>query len=370
MADSSHDDGGKTRRILLGVAAGGVTALAMGTLLFVFVHQQPDQFPTEAGTVPPSTLPAVRPSAAAAPSKPEPALREAVENGGTAPLPPPPDLTDSTALRPIVAKRPKAPPPAEQKPAAPPADPRPPQAAPPLDDDETAIDGPTRALVEENVRLLRRPEPRERIKGLQGLAALGQKAESAARAICQATLDPVPKVYTAALDTLAKVRPDLHPSVLVLRVDNNSQNVVGALSAIGAMRERGNAAVPVVVSVIERDGGRGGLECLRSISRDDPSILPMLLSWTRDSHIRPFVIPHLGDLGAARPELRRKIMPVLAADLASSLATARLAAIHELARFGSDASGYLPTLRKLRFDADAGVRQAAEVAIPAIEKSG
>jgi hypothetical protein len=42
----------------------------------------------------------------------------------------------------------------------------------------------------------------------------------------------------------------------------------------------------------------------------------------------------------------------------------------ELARFGSDAKDYLPVMRKLRFDGDADVRQAAEAAIPAIEKAG
>src|SRR5262249_26845664 len=130
----------------------------------------------------------------------------------------------------------------------------PPAAAPtppPLGDEKKGAPS-KQAQADEYVKLLKHRDPRERIKAVQGLAALGDAADGAGRALCQATLDNNPKVATAAIDALEAVRPDLHPALVPLLVDREPHRRQQALRDLEQMGPRGNAAVPVVVAYMQR----------------------------------------------------------------------------------------------------------------------
>src|SRR4051794_11957983 len=93
-------------------------------------------------------------------------------------------------------------------------------------------DATTKTLVEHLSKQLRDKSTAKRLEAAKELGQLGDKARPAARALCAACLDVNSKVSMAAGDALAKVRPDLHPHVIVLVAEkpNSADNFGRPLS--------------------------------------------------------------------------------------------------------------------------------------------
>src|SRR5262249_62096092 len=86
----------------------------------------------------------------------------------------------------------------------------------------------------------------EKIKAAEELAGMGEKAQPAARALCEMALSSSEKIQRAALNALEKGHPDLHGSVFVLLVDANAENHVRALSKLARLGDQGKPAVSVI----------------------------------------------------------------------------------------------------------------------------
>src|SRR5262249_27794606 len=102
------------------------------------------------------------------------------------------------------------------------------------------------------VARLKSGTPEERAKAAEELANLGEKAQPAARALCEAALSPSQKVSRGALEALKKVHPDLHEPVFVLLIDEKAENHQQALAKLSLLGDQGKPAVPVLLHQIKK----------------------------------------------------------------------------------------------------------------------
>jgi hypothetical protein len=284
---------------------------------------------------------------------------------------------------------------------------------------DTSLPAELRAVVGR----LRAGTPEERVKAAGELAELGDKAQPAARALCEAALDPSQKVSRASLQALEKVRSDLHRPVLVLLVDDNGDNHGQALQKLSALGESGAPAVPVVLReikycqqlLLERETRANPptlvalillcMEVLPKIAPDDPQVVKRLVDLTKFSSDKQFQIVRgsrssvtrtpfrengvrlLGELGEGRPEHRKLIVPTLAGVLREAVQETKtqnerelleaLAAVEgattALVKCGPEVGEILakeavPQLKELQFHRSDRVRQAAETLRKRIEE--
>jgi HEAT repeat protein len=99
------------------------------------------------------------------------------------------------------------------------------------------------------LKKLHSPDPQVRVAAAESLGRRGPKAASAAGALCTAALDPVDTVRAAALSALAKVDPPLHASVSKVLKEADPERCLAAIRAIGDMKEKGKAALPILLFV-------------------------------------------------------------------------------------------------------------------------
>ncbi len=240
-------------------------------------------------------------------------------------------------------------------------------AAPAPADDQDAT---TKTLVEHLSKQLKDRSAAKRVEAAKELAQLGEKAKPAARALCAACLDSSGKVSMAAADALAKVRPDLHPHVVVLIVEFPSQNHTKALNALSRIGTDAAPVVPVLLGYIRRYTGNGlaqapaAVDCLSAVAGDDELLLGPFLQFYRVHDLQAAALRALVHLGEAKAETRKRILPTLMAAINDGY---RVEAINGLGRFGPHAKDALPVLDKLRFDPAAPVRDAAAAAIAKIQ---
>jgi hypothetical protein len=262
------------------------------------------------------------------------------------------------------------------------------------------------------VSRLRSGPAEDRIKAASELAEMGEKAQPAARALCEAALAPSQKLAQAALRALEKVHPDLHQSVFVLLIDDKANNHKQALEKLSRLREEGKPAVPVLLHQIKRCqdqllSGQSAwnsrtlvevtaldLETMCKVAPEDPQAVKTVIDLTSFTLQHQVVLRNgqagtkpfrqegtrlLGEIAEGQPELRKQVIPPLVSVLKEAVQETNatpefqvLAAIQEvdlagaaLLKCGPEAKDalvkeVLPRLKDLQFHKSAEVRKKAE----------
>jgi hypothetical protein len=86
-----------------------------------------------------------------------------------------------------------------------------------------------------HVAQLKSGNTEERIKACMALEDLGEKAQPATRALCDAALSTSQKLSRAALKALEKVNPEIQKPVFILLVDEKAINHKDALRKLSAL---------------------------------------------------------------------------------------------------------------------------------------
>lgn len=274
--------------------------------------------------------------------------------------------------------------------------------------EDSSLPRELRPLVEQ----LKSGTTEERIKAARQLGELGEKAQPAARALCEAALSPLKKVSRAALQALEPVDAELHKSVFVLIVDEKAANHLDALRKLALLGEQGKPATPIVLYEIKRcqdllndPAARWGqntllavtaasMRTLPKIAAEDPKALKAIIDLSklsgefltltkrRISTKTPFReegLALLGGLAEEQPAFRKQIIPPVVGILkegvqrtSSSNEYEVLAGIaevedagHTLLKCGEEArplvaKEVMPRLKELQFHKSDKVRKTAE----------
>jgi hypothetical protein len=218
----------------------------------------------------------------------------------------------------------------------------------------------------------------EKVKAAEALAARGEKARPAARALCEAAVGPTKEVSRGALGALEKVAPELHEPIFTLVVDGQAVNHIKAIAELRKQGANAQPAVPVILHQIRKcqdelraqadrrfaGGGWGAptlfqvishlLFALPRVAPEDPEVLQAIIRTTKTSSdqpgsprkdrvettIGPFSLTGihlLGELAAKKPVHRKQIIPEMLVMLKESVQ-----------RVNQESSGQqLPLLRDL-----------------------
>lgn len=252
------------------------------------------------------------------------------------------------------------------------------------------------------LKKLHHPDPRVRAAAATSIGALGPQAEPAAGALCVATVDPIADVRTAALAALAKVQPPLHVQLKVILTERNPAQGVEAIRSIGAMKDKGKAALPVLCylehlaekAMPERDPGTGPriiefkehnepgaatamaiaaadlaafnvlTEAVLSTAADDKALTRELAGWMLRTHRS--VKRRLCVAAIGRTKHAADAVPALivAGEIESSTDPAtEVAIIHLLGDIGRPAKKAVPLLEHAKHSPVAEIRDAATDAL-------
>jgi hypothetical protein len=102
------------------------------------------------------------------------------------------------------------------------------------------------------VEALRTGTNDEKAKAAQRMAAMGEKAATASRALCEATLNDSKDVSRTALMALEKANPKIHGPVFTLTVDGQPGNHINASLALRQLGESAKPAAGVLVPQIRK----------------------------------------------------------------------------------------------------------------------
>jgi hypothetical protein len=276
-----------------------------------------------------------------------------------------------------------------------------PREAPPA---KTQPDTATDSELDRLVRGLRAESPAERVRAATELGKLKERGRPAARALCEAAVDPSEAVRQAALEALEKVRPDLYRHVLVLLVDADPYKNTQASGALQAMREDAQAAAPMLLAHLRWHGGppratrdtifgvkqprwdlaRADIAALTKLDPTNPEFVKLLTDLSGPlpantpfygAQLQSHAVAALGEIGKNHPEQRKRIIPALIAAVGEEDrgwvfdTQRRLAAIGALGSFGPDAKEAVPALKKLMLHPQDVIRHAASSALEKIERA-
>jgi hypothetical protein len=227
---------------------------------------------------------------------------------------------------------------------------------------------------------LKAPDPKARLKAIEAIAAKGEAAAAVAGPLCDAVMDASPRVGTAALQAVEKVRPDLYKPLTAFVVDQDYNRRLAATKELGLMGDKAMPAVNLLTAGLRRElakGAGGGLTemqqalftSIRQIKPDDTAtvaIYKAIASPTnRHSAARSQALDFLHEWAGDDQKRRREVLPLLKAGLSD--ATCQLGCIRHLGEYGSLAKECLPQLKQLNLSADAAVREAATASVDKIE---
>jgi hypothetical protein len=181
----------------------------------------------------------------------------------------------------------------------------------------------------ELARKLKIKSPPDQIKALRDIAGKGEAAKPLARSICESVSAPNPKLSQAAVDALAKVRPDLHKAYLQLANPSPTKK----LQAIQEFSKMGKEAAPAIVLLIAdmkkvaidpklSPAIKGKLfersmDALINIGPDDPYVINTLvtLAGTKNQEVdlRTSALRNLANLTDGNPSLMKQFAPLVTA---------------------------------------------------------
>jgi hypothetical protein len=247
------------------------------------------------------------------------------------------------------------------------------------------VPGSARAADEDEIKTLARDvksgKTEAKLRATEKLGQLGPKAAEAAKELCDALLDPNPKVSDAAIHALSRVRPDLaKPLLVVLR--GGDQNRIAALKELG---ELGGEAEPVAYvlvrtlasSVVRDKTGRqfvyAGDEMIFAtvlkIGLEDPEAVKLLKAIagrdTKSTAYRARALEVLMDWAVGDDDRKKEMLVLLKIGLETPGLEAACCA--HAARYGALAKDLLPLIKPLAFGRTEVIREAATKAVDTIE---
>lgn len=205
----------------------------------------------------------------------------------------------------------------------------------------------------------------------------GMAGDDIDQALCEAAADPQPKVATAALASLDKVRPDLHPLVTTMIVDKVSENRTKAAIAVYKLGDKGKPAVTLANSTLSaalaRRENKNALAMVNAAAASGTAGdgFPVVLSGItldnkRDGPFRRACLAHLVKW-AKGDEKREKEVVGLHAKLLNEKDMV-VTALKSSGEMGAAAKEIMaPLAEKLKLSADKNIREAA---IKALEDYG
>ncbi|MEI7688024.1 MAG: HEAT repeat domain-containing protein [Planctomycetota bacterium] len=214
-----------------------------------------------------------------------------------------------------------------------------------------------------------------RLAAIENLEKMGPTAKVAGAAIVEyGMMSASPKVREAAFDAFEKIDPNVYKEVFILLVDNNFDKKNNAIRDLRVMGGKALAAIPVlkVLAGTPNSGFSGDplylLSVITDIAPDDlalqNTVLAYVASKKTSTENRSIAIRLMNKIPI---ENKQKYDALDAAFSSTGISTSdRVQIINEIAKLGADAKVGLPWLRKLRFDPNAEVRRAAELAVEAI----
>jgi hypothetical protein len=213
-----------------------------------------------------------------------------------------------------------------------------------------------------------------RLHAVQAAGDLGEEARPIAREIVTAMTDNSTKVRMAASESLKKIRPDIHDSVVTILVDNQWW---AAMKKLAELKDEGNDAVPAIVAFLSRqklndtNSIKFGLKTLIAVGENDETIAPTLMVYAgyKDWFVKDEAIAGLGILCEHCPTIRQKALRGFLNALDDPFPSTRLATIKALSKYGKEGRPALKKLEKLKLDSDEGIRKAAEAAYETIDKA-
>ena len=249
---------------------------------------------------------------------------------------------------------------------------------------------------------LRSPNPNVRFKAVQKLGQLeGADKEQVVTLLCDAVLDPVPRISNTALQFLENIHPELYKHIVVIMRDNKSVNRSQAIEALGKMGTKARPATRIMHSVIYKYIYAGDhSEIYREVSRSFYALRQMeaydleTLNFMRDivindrvqkqpekekfiypkiypeiyPKIRLLALEHLVAWAGDDPLRRKQLIPLLRVGLGQSEGALLMRSIEISGAYGELAADLLPLLKEHKLSSEASVREAASKAVEKIEK--
>lgn len=231
-------------------------------------------------------------------------------------------------------------------------------------------------VLQRHIRNLKSTFKEDRVRAAQELAKLGEAAKPAARALCEAAVEPNNKLAREALEALQKIWPQLHDDVVMILADKNPQKRATAIKDI-LLLEDGEAAVPVLLENLKRhltvanDFGAAdesvafAIDALKRMAPKNVGVVNVLLTGasptnSKSSH-RILALGTLGELVEENPKAAPQIKRMLLAGMADRNSKVRIAALRSIGNLGKHAkdNATLTIIKKLKLDGDEDVRSAA-----------
>jgi HEAT repeat protein len=234
------------------------------------------------------------------------------------------------------------------------------------------------------IKNLHDKQSKVRIKAAEDIGKLGEEGAPAAKALCEAMMDRSPKVETAALDSLEKVRADLYKPLSTLVLDATPAKQLAAIKEIGLMGDKPGPAVNLLLTRLRSElakpqyalRGRGLSEislayfaAFRQIKPDEPEAIKLFKVMAgvseRDSYARLESLTFLEEWAGEDESKRKEILSLLNAGLDD--AVCQLNCIQTVGGYGALAKDFVPKLKKLKLSSIEQIRDAAGAAADRIE---
>jgi HEAT repeat protein len=212
----------------------------------------------------------------------------------------------------------------------------------------------------------------DRLRAIESLGEMGQKATSASRDLCALLLDPEQKIQVTSIDALKKVNPKLHNVVNPIFTRPTGVNHMTTLLAMRAMGAAAKPATPVLIWFKELHAKKPnfpGDEIVLTLARvapDDLVVTKKFTLWIQNDANKKTRIA----IAKALPTMTegKSAAPTVASILKSSkTADIKVACAQALGELGRNTPGIIEALTEAKTDSDAAVREAARIAIGRVQ---
>ena len=248
-------------------------------------------------------------------------------------------------------------------------------------DPKADAEKPSPAL-EKLIKQLKNFDPRRRLEALEQIGKLGPDARAATPALLDLLTTPKhnTKIQSARLATHEKINPAVYQPMLSLLLDESHETREQALSEVSQLPKPELAAFyPVIVRTYQAE---------RIRSNADSPLLPRYLQVMAEHYPEKPEVPtlFLQAIAYAGPNARGSAARAMAVELSPKLIfdrkqfykalvsglndddpEARSAVIKALGSYKGEAKALLPLLKRLKFDKNQTVREAASLAVFLIE---
>lgn len=220
---------------------------------------------------------------------------------------------------------------------------------------------------------------------------MGKNASPIAAEVSRLILSQNKKISDAAIEAYEKIEPEVHPILVSVVVEKNKALRYQAVNKLELMGKGAKSAMPILLYHLNqevKDAAGDWAPLLKAMVAIDPAdnfVVSQVLGFASAAPV-PKTVGKSGSKVGGPVEFEtaratgvgliekivvstdRKVRALLAAIGNSRVEKIRLDAIEQLATIGPEAKLALPTLRQLKTDSAAKIRDAASEAVKAIDK--